>query len=179
MTCDPSEHNFVKTSQYEITKENKDAVVQKCNEVKKCTKCGKTPDELKDFVTDSDTSDAPVTTESTEDESNPDDAMIISTDNSETQEGTNKQSNTTTEPTTQKKHQDDAVILGSSSSEVIENTDPEVDESLEGQWDGEEPDSDTTVLECSSCGFSKAQQNVPQYPGDSCPNCQTDYLQTR
>lgn len=179
MVCDPNEHNFVKQTSYSIELETDSAVVKEGTEEKRCTECGKKPDELGDFVS----SDAKSQSEETNDTSTEpstqnietsDDAVIMESDNSESQAAQQQAASVThgdevdtEEDVYEGEQTDDAYILDSGSSEIT--TEPETQE------DKLVPSGPT--LSCSNCGFQCPAEETPHYPGDSCPECQREYLQ--
>lgn len=191
MTCDPSEHNFVNESSYSIELETDSAVVETLEEEKRCKHCGKTPDELDDFVTESQTAESD-TSDSTSGDVNEtvdtadDDAVIMNSDNSEQQSGSSQHktppSEEEVEDISEGDQTDDAYIIGGDAVGTSDNSETaDVDEELEDQWSGStnEVDEDLYVgpmLFCPNCGFEIPQTSAPQYPGDSCPECRKAYL---
>lgn len=182
MVCDPNEHNFVKQTSYSIELETDSAVVKEGTEEKRCTECGKTPDELGDFVsseTKQETTET--TTDSTETDTQNietnDDAVIMGSDNSESQAAQQQAASVThgNEVDTEEEvyagdQTDDAYIIESDGAEVTtaDETDTETEETLV-------PAGPT--LHCPNCGFQCPDGETPHYPGDSCPECKREYLQ--
>lgn len=183
MVCDPNEHNFVKQTSYSIELETESAVVKEGTEEKRCTECGKTPEELGDFVSsnpgESDESEADDTidAEANQNVQQDDDAIIMGSDNSENQSAQRQAASVThgdevdEESSLHEGDQtDDAYILDSGGSEVMDE-----DTSETTSDDALVPSGPT--LACSNCGFECPESETPHYPGDSCPDCQRAYLQ--
>lgn len=181
MTCDPNEHKFVTKTSYSVSMETESAVVEDGSEEKRCEKCGKTPSELDDFVTPASNTDH--TTDQTEDqdaniETN-DDAVIMQTDNSESQAqhaheppATHKQDDGSSTDTDENLYSgdqdDDAYIMGG--AKVSDETDDS---------NSEAPVSSGPFLVCPVCQYKKAASQTPEYPGDSCPECRQAYLEKK
>lgn len=49
MACQPQEHNFVSQTEYTTVEETDCVVLQEGEQIRRCTKCGKKPNELDDF----------------------------------------------------------------------------------------------------------------------------------
>ena len=174
MVCDPNEHNFVKRTSYSVEIETDSAIVKEGTEEKKCEHCGKTPDELGDFVSQEETSETDSIEESDSDsnynsEQN-DDAVIIGSDNSETQSSSENSNINNSEPTEQTysegEQDDDAYIIESEDTDSSTSTENNTTIAPSGP-----------TLVCENCGFESPKSNTPHYPGDSCPECKKSYLE--